>query len=65
MEQGIELLQFPIEIRRSNAGRWMLAPFIWDSSLRGLSGGLKNRRMVDRYHSVPPDGVNDTTMTVR
>lgn len=26
----------------------------WDSSLRGRSIGLKNRRMVDRYHSVPP-----------
>lgn len=29
----------------------------WDSSLRGRSIGLKNRRMVDRYHSVPPDSL--------
>nr|DAL05274.1 MAG TPA: hypothetical protein [Caudoviricetes sp.] len=29
-------------------------PLIWNDSLRGLSGGLKNRRMMDRYHLVPP-----------
>lgn len=48
--QLVEYDTFNVRVRGSSP----LTLTTWGSSLRGLSGGLKNRRMKDRYLPVPP-----------